>query len=95
MTYRPITAIAALLLVGACASPDTITREKIVHVNVPVVQPCVGSPRPAEVAPLKSEMTPPEWHALDVRQKSARAGLKAFEHKAYGENLAAVTGACP
>lgn len=85
----------ALGATTACSTtddPDVVVRDRPVEVNVPVVQPCAGA-RPADVVPLKDKT--PNWAELDVRQKAAAVGRQGLERQAYGEQLAAATGACP
>lgn len=85
--------VIALLLAG-CGSTGTVVQERVVTVDRPVPQPCAVE-RPAPVSTLVADFPDPAWRDLDVRQKAAAVGRKGLERQAYGEKLAAATGACP
>lgn len=90
MTAQKTTLIFALLLSG-CGT--AVVKDRVQTVSVPVPQACTTE-RPAPVSTLKQDYTDEQWNALDVRQKAAAVGRKGLEHKAYGEDLNAATGAC-
>lgn len=81
--------IALSVALAGCGG--TIVKDRPVRVAVPVPQPC-AAPRPSPVVPIKEQ--PIDWEALDVRQKAALIGKQGLDHKTYGEQLAAATGAC-
>lgn len=82
--------VLATLALGMCG--QTIYKDRVQIVNVPVSQPCAGD-RPAEVVPLKDKT--PDWNTLDVRQKAALVGKQGLVRQSYGEQLNAATAACP
>lgn len=86
--------LSLVLILGACSSDNVIYRDKIVHVNVPVVQPC-ASPRPTEPESLKNRFTEAEWGDMDIVQRLAHVGSNALLKDQYGKDLNAATGACP
>lgn len=78
----------------ACGSDNVIYRDRIVHVNVPVVQPC-ASTRPEEPKPLNEVFTNDQWNDMDIVQKTGHVGTSALLKDQYAKDLNAATGACP
>lgn len=80
------------LALAACS--NTVYRDHPVEVAVPVHVPCATA-RPAPVPSLQARVPDEQWNKLDVRQKAAWVGVQLADRTAYGEDLAAATGACP
>lgn len=85
-----------LLILGlaACSTPQTVTREKIERVNVPVAVGCKGGADPAPVKPLRERYTKEQWMALTPKQKSELVSAQALRHQNYGAATAANTAGC-
>ncbi len=76
--------LGLILSLSAC---HTRVEERIVPVNVPVVQPCVG-PLPEVVVPLKKRYTKEQWYGitnLDLKQKIAALGDWAYSLDTYSK----------
>ena len=82
-------------ILSACAAdPGIVIRDRPVEVAIPVPQPCVLGPLPAEVLPIAREISAAAWARMDARQKAAAVARKGLERQAYGEQLAAATAGC-
>lgn len=92
---RRIVICAALALCACATEQETVFRDRMVEVKVPVAQPCVNGKRPEPVIPLKQTFSDEQWRALDTRQKAAVVGKQGLAHKTAGEDLNAATAGCP
>lgn len=87
---------ALVIILSSCAGhPGEIVRDRPTAVSVPVIQPCISGERPAPVRSLKDMITHEAWRALQFQQRVALAARQGLDRQTYGEQLAAVTGACP
>jgi len=76
-----ITLIGLALALSACGKT---VQERIVTVNVPIIQPCLG-PLPTAVQPLKKRYTSSQWRDMDIKQKSAAIGVWAYSLDTYSK----------
>lgn len=86
--------ISAVLALAACSSP-TVVKEKIIHVNVPVVVPCKVAEDPPTVRSLKEEFSAEQWASLTPQQKAALVARQGLRHQNDGMLVRANSAACP
>lgn len=91
MKFGATCAIIALLATGC--GPRVITKDRIVTVNKPVVQPCT-LPRPASVPTLQETYPADRWTGMSPAQKSAAVAKHAIELRTYSDKLDAATSGC-
>jgi len=84
---------AFVVLLSACAKPDTVVRDRFTPVSVPVIQPC-ASEKPKPVVPLNERFTSEEWQSLSPKQHMDYIAIAALQRLNHGDELAAATSAC-
>lgn len=85
--------LVPLLLLGACT--HTVYKDRIVTVNVPVVQACVID-EPTEEPKLREKIPPETWAKWegDVDRKAAAVAKHVADQRSNNQLQRASTAAC-
>lgn len=89
------TILFPLVSLALAACGGTVTKEKIEHINVPVIQPCVTGPEVAKTPPLNSQYSDEEWKALTPKQKAAIVAGQGLKHQNEATLIRANSSSCP
>lgn len=86
-------ALALTLALSAC-TPQTITRDHIERINVPVRVGCITSDVP-KTPPLNTRYTQEQWDRLTVSQKAAAVSAQGIRRMNETDAHRAATAGCP
>lgn len=83
-----------LALLASCATPQTVVKDRIERVNVPVRVGCVTADVP-KTPPLNSRYTQKQWDSLTVSQKAAAVSAQGIRRMNESDSLRGATAGCP
>lgn len=93
MKYVLLVLLIAALAACTTSKPDVVLRDRVVTVNKPVLQPCVGE-RPAPPPTVSERISDAEWHALSGIQALVEAGKSGLDWFRYSQRLETETSGC-